>query len=114
MDDKILELLEESKKINGEVIALTRLLILALLSYFADGIQYRELKTALNISDGKLISNLRKLEKFGYVKKEEIKINRKRLDVYSITESGLRDYKRVLNWLTYLIDMVNLNVQESR
>ena len=109
MNNKVLELLEESKKINGDAVTLTRLLILALLSYFADGIQYRELRNALGISDGKLISNLRKLVKFGYIRKEEIQVNNKKLDVYLITENGLRDFKRIFNWFSCLKEVVSKN-----
>ncbi|MGQ4834282.1 MAG: transcriptional regulator [Candidatus Asgardarchaeia archaeon] len=109
MNDKVLRLLMQSKKVNSEVITQTRLMILALLMHFIDGVQYRELKSALDVSDGKLISNLRKLEKFRYIKKEEIVVGKKKLDVYSITDDGISELKRVVKWLRYLIDLVSEN-----
>jgi len=64
-----------------------------------DGIQYRELMVALKISDGKLISNLNKLLEFQYIEKSEEKINRKKITVYTLTENGRKELKRIVEWM---------------
>jgi len=99
MNDNICLLLEQSEKANGSIISLTRCLILTLLAYFIDGIQYRELKTALKISDGKLISNLNKLREFQYIEKFEEEINHKKIDVYTLTENGKKELMRIIEWM---------------
>ena len=114
MNDKILMLLTESRKLNGDVITLTRILIIALLAYFIDGLQYRELKSALNISDGKLISNLRKLEKFEYIRREEVTIDSKKLDVYYITENGLKEFKKIIRWMNLITNLVKIDEERFR
>ena len=43
MNDDIHFLLDASEKLNSRIVTLTRCLILALLAYFVDGIQFREL-----------------------------------------------------------------------
>lgn len=99
MNDHIKVLLETSGTINSKTISLTRCLILALLAYFADGLQYRELKAALRISDGKLISNLNRLEAMGFIEKSEVKLERKTLDVYSLTPEGRMEVRRIIDWM---------------
>jgi DNA-binding MarR family transcriptional regulator len=76
-EDEIQTLLDLSDKLNSKTITLTRSLILGLLAYFADGIQYRELKNALKISDGKLIANLNELKTMGYISKSEVQMDKK-------------------------------------
>lgn len=83
-----------------------RCLILSLLNYFIDGLQYRELKAALKISDGKLISNLNQLEKFSYIKKSTIKFDNRKLTVYSITNSGKKEMKKITEWMELMIQVV--------
>jgi len=77
-----------------------------LLNYFTDGIQYREFKAALKISDGKLISNLNQLEKFSYIKKSTIKFDNRKLTVYSITNSGKKEMKKITEWMELMIQVV--------
>jgi len=64
-----------------------------------DGIQYRELKAALKISDGKLISNLNKLRELQYVEKFEEVINHKKIDIYILTEDGKKELERIVDWM---------------
>ena len=98
--DQIFEdILEVSNKINSSVFTMTRCLLLAFNIYFRDGLQYRELKTALNISDGKLASNLNFLVKMGYINKEDIKFDNKKLHMYTITNKGKEELKKILNWM---------------
>ena len=79
MNDYVRGLLETSETLNGQTLSLTRCVTLALLAYFIDGVQFRELKASLNISDGKLISNLKLLKKLGYVEKNEVEVDRKKI-----------------------------------
>ena len=97
--DDIRLLLEISNRVNGATISLTRCLIFALLSYFADGIQYTELKTALNISDGKLISNLNRLREMQYIEKSESKIDRNEIDIYTLSEKGRTELDKIIDWM---------------
>lgn len=88
-------ILEGYKKINSDVFTLTRIVLLIFISYFKDGLQFRELKNALNISDGKLISNINKLSRMGYIKKEKITLDNKKLDIYLICEKGRKELKKI-------------------
>lgn len=99
MTDDIYLLLEKSEKANSSTISLTRCLILTLLSYFIDGIQFRELQISLKISDGKLISNLNKLKELQYIEKFEEKINNKKIGVYTLTENGRKELERIIEWM---------------
>lgn len=99
MNDDISLLLHKSEEISSTTISLTRCLILTLLSYFMDGIQWRELKTSLRISDGKLISNLNKLIELQYINKSEEKINNRTVDVYILTDNGKKELKRIIEWM---------------
>lgn len=96
-------LLEASSKLNSRAISLMRCLILALLAYSIDGLQYREIKAALNISDGKLISNLNILNSMGYLKKTEVELDNKKLDVYSLTNEGRKEMEKIARWMELLI-----------
>jgi len=99
MNDDIYLLLNASEKLNSRVVSLTRCLVLTLLAYFVDGVQYRELKTALKISDGKLISNLNELKIMGYVVKSEAEVDKRKMDVYSLTEKGRNELNKVVEWM---------------
>ena len=99
MNDDIYLLLEASEKLNNRIVSLPRALILILLSYFVDGVQFRELKTALKMSDGKLISNLNDLKAMGYVTKSEVDVDKRKLDVYSLTKKGRLELNKVLDWM---------------
>jgi len=106
MSDNIQMLLEASNSINRNTVSFTRCLILALLAYFVDGLQYRELKSALDISDGKLASNLKPLKRLGYIRKEEVKLDRKRLDVYYLTQQGKRELDKITKWTEIVQNVV--------
>jgi DNA-binding MarR family transcriptional regulator len=99
MFDDISSLLEDSNKLNASVMSLIRCQILALLSYFVDGIQYRELKTALKISDGKLIANLNKLKDMQYIEKSEVRINNKKMNIYTLSPKGKNELNKVIEWM---------------
>jgi DNA-binding MarR family transcriptional regulator len=99
VNDDVNRLLETSETLNSQVLSLTRCVILALLAYFVDGVQYRELKASLKISDGKLISNLKLLKKLGYVEKNEVEVDRKKIDVYSLNPKGRNELNKIIEWM---------------
>jgi DNA-binding MarR family transcriptional regulator len=99
MNDDINLLLEASETFNAQTLSSTRCVILALLAYFVDGVQFRELKTSLKISDGKLISNLKLLKKFGYLEKTEVEVDRKKIDVYSLNSKGRNELNKITEWM---------------
>jgi len=99
MNNTIQTLIDNSQRINSKTISVTRCLILSLLSYFADGLQFRELKNALGISDGKLASNLNRLIAMGYLEKSTVKLERKSLNVYNLTEKGKKEIEKIVDWM---------------
>ncbi len=99
VNDDVNRLLETSETLNSQVLSLTRCVILALLAYFVDGVQFRELKASLKISDGKLISNLKLLKKLGYVEKNEVEVDRKKIDVYSLNQKGRNELNKITEWM---------------
>jgi DNA-binding MarR family transcriptional regulator len=99
VNDDVSRLLETSETLNSQVLSLSRCVILALLAYFVDGVQFRELKASLKISDGKLISNLKLLRKLGYVEKNEVEVDRKKIDVYSLNPKGRNELNKITEWM---------------
>ena len=107
VEDEIQKLLELSDKLSGKTVTLTRCLILGLLSYFADGIQYRELKSSLKMSDGKLIANLNELKTMGYIGKSEVQVDQRTVDVYSLTEKGRNELSKIIEWMKTIEKIAN-------
>lgn len=95
-------LIEDSKTINSAVFKLSRFLILALTAYIKDGLQFRELKALLNVSDGKLQSDLNKLREMGYLEKFKVEMDTKHVTIYMITETGQKELTKMVQ-LTELI-----------
>jgi len=112
MSDNISLLLEISGRINEKVISLTRCLILTLLAYFIDGLQFRELKAALKISDGKLMSNLSHLVAMGYVEKSVVKLEKRDLTLYFLTANGKSQYDEVVKLTGLIKEMWNARAEE--
>jgi DNA-binding MarR family transcriptional regulator len=106
-EDEIQKLLDLSEKLSSKTVTLTRCLILGLLSYFADGIQYRELKTALKMSDGKLIANLNELKTMGYIGKSEVQVDQRAIDVYALTEKGRAELTKIIKWMKTIEKIAN-------
>jgi len=98
-------LIENSKKINSKAFTLTRCILLALMNFNKDGLQFRELTTLLNISDGKLKSNLDFLGEVGYINKVQIQLDQKKLHIYLITEEGENELKNIINWMEILANL---------
>ncbi len=99
MNDDIYLLLAASEKLNSRIVTLARCLILTLLAYFVDGIQFRELKAALKMSDGKLIANLNGLRAMGYIAKSEVEVDKRKVDVYSLTAKGKTELGKIVEWM---------------
>ena len=106
MVDNISVLLDVSKTVNSKTISVTRCLILSLLAHFIDGLQYRELKSALGLSDGKLASNLDRLITMGYVEKSVIKLEQRHLSLYVLTQKGKEEIVKIVDWMSMLKKVV--------
>jgi DNA-binding MarR family transcriptional regulator len=100
LDDNINlnKMILKSREINSRVFKLIRIIILTLTYYVKDGVQYREFKSFLEISDGKLHSNLKILEQMGYIKKREVSLDQKSLHIYLITKLGKKELEKILSW----------------
>ena len=110
MKDDIQDLFIASEKMNGSAMSLLRCLILVMLSFYIDGLQYRELKSAFNISDGKLSSNLKQLEKFGYLKKDAIQFDNKKMTLYTLTKEGQLEVKKMGEWMESVLKILKRSV----
>ena len=100
--DSIQTFLQASDRINSRTVSLTRFQILTLLAFFKGGLQYRELKAALKISDGKLISNLNVLGVLKYIEKFKAQIDNKKLDVYVLTNNGKKELEKMTAWMGFI------------
>lgn len=98
-NDDLKSFILRAKGINSRVFKLTRILILMLTWYIRDGIQYREFKSFLDISDGKLYSNLKLLKEMGYIKQEDITLDQKSMHIYLITELGKKELEKIISWI---------------
>ena len=105
MGSDFFSLIEESTILNSRVFSLIRLQLISNLAAFGDdGVTCRELKAALRVSDGSLFANLKALEDMGYIKKEPVKIEKKSLDSYVITEEGFQEWVRIKAWLKKFLE----------
>ncbi|HEV2519992.1 MAG TPA: transcriptional regulator [Thermoplasmata archaeon] len=96
----LLTLVEEAKSLNSDLFSLTRLQLMASLAGLGrDGSSYRELKAALQLSDGALHSNLKVLEGMGYVARSEARIENKDLATIHITDEGQSAWTQVREWI---------------
>ncbi|MFX1457712.1 MAG: transcriptional regulator [Promethearchaeota archaeon] len=94
-ENSLRNLIEKSQMINSKAFNLTRCLLLALMSFNRNGIQYRELKTLLNISDGKLKSNIDYLEELEYIKSVQVILDQRKVHIYMITDLGENELKKI-------------------
>jgi DNA-binding MarR family transcriptional regulator len=98
-NDDLKSFILRARGINSRVFKLTRILILMLTWHIKDGIQYREFKSFLDISDGKLYSNLKLLKEMGYIKQEDITLDQKSMHIYLITELGKKELEKIISWI---------------
>lgn len=104
MPDDLMDIVDESEEINTDLISKIRLELLWSLSDLGeDGATARQLKSALNLNDGAVYSNLKKLEYQGYLKRENIIFEGKELELWSMTSEGLKEWQKVKNWLCSLL-----------
>jgi len=78
-----------------------------MLFYYRDGLQFRELKTVFQISDGKLVHNLDKLVEFQYIKKDHINFDNKKLTIYTLTSDGKKEVEKMSEWMEAVIKIIN-------
>jgi DNA-binding MarR family transcriptional regulator len=99
-----LGLAEEARILNPDIFSITRFQILAnLAAVRPDEVPYRDLKNWLKISDGALFTNLKALEKMGYISCKELTAEGKRtLSAYTITQPGYDAWILVKEWLKKL------------
>ncbi len=61
--------------------------------------RFRELKAALEVSDGALYANLKALIAMGYLEAEKVQVENKELESYRITAAGAEEWEQVRDWL---------------
>ena len=99
----IVDLVNDAKVLNADVVTLPRILILAALKDLGeDGATFRELKATLDMSDGTLFSNLKALKKMGYVKESKVEVEDKEMHSFSITREGKEMFYAVCSWFNGL------------
>lgn len=108
-DSSFKNLIKNSKNINSKAFNLTRCILLTLISFYKDGLQFRELKVFLEISDGKLQSNLDFLLEMGYIKKIKVNLDQKIIHIFMIDESGKKELKKIIEWIDFLKKLVYKN-----
>jgi DNA-binding MarR family transcriptional regulator len=106
MKDNVQALFHASEKMNGGAMSLLKCLILTMLFYYKDGLQFRELKTAFQISDGKLVHNLNQLAEFRYIEKSKISFDNKQLTIFSLTSEGQKEVEKMGEWMEAVIKIV--------
>jgi len=104
MSDDIIAIVEESEDVNSALISRVRLEILWALSELGDdGATARQIKAGLNLNDGVLYANLKKLFEMGYLRSEKVSLEGKEIDLYAITPEGLIEWRRLRSWLCKLL-----------
>ena len=104
MSQDLVAIVEESEDLNDTIISKVRLELLWALSELGpDGATARQLKGGLGLNDGVLYSNLKKLNKMGYLKCEKVTLEGKELELYSITPEGCEEWNKVKAWLCKLL-----------
>jgi len=105
MQDDIEEFLASSRSLNNDIFSLTRLELLILIHYSIEGVQFRELKATLGISDGNLKSNLSKLESLKYIERSEVVMDNKTLSSYTLTDQGSKEVEKIMQWMKVAIKL---------
>lgn len=67
------------------------------------GVNFKELKELLGVTDGNLASHLKTLEGSAYIKVKKGFIGRKTNTTYSVTRAGAKDFKAHLGALKKII-----------
>lgn len=93
----------EQPKFDELILSKTRLGIISAL-IGGDKLEFTYLRNTLNLSDGNLSVQIRKLEEAGYIKVEKVFVDRKPKTFCKITSRG---QKAVLNLISRLEGIVN-------
>ena len=105
MKQDFLSLLMESKALNSKVFSLTRIQLLASLAVLPyEGATFRELKASLEMDDGVLYANLNALMEMRYLKSKKVKVEKKELESYIITNDGIEEWEGIKNWLRRFLE----------
>jgi DNA-binding MarR family transcriptional regulator len=91
-------------KFDELILSKTRLGIIAALMS-GDKLDFTYLRNALNLSDGNLSIQIRKLEEAGYIKVEKIFVDRKPKTFCKITRKGQKAVKNLIGKLEALINL---------
>jgi DNA-binding MarR family transcriptional regulator len=90
-------------KFDELILSKTRLgIISALIS--GDKLEFTYLRDTLNISDGNLSVQIRKLEDAGYIKVKKVFVDRKPKTFCKITPKGQKSVQMLINKLENLVD----------
>ncbi|MBN2456359.1 MAG: transcriptional regulator [Sedimentisphaerales bacterium] len=95
----------EKQKFDELILSKTRLGIISAL-IGGDKLEFTYLRNALNLSDGNLSIQIRKLEDAGYIKVEKVFIDRKPKTFCKITSKG---QKAIRNLIRKLENLANLD-----
>ena len=95
----------ENPKFDELMLSKTRLGIISAL-IGGDKLEFTYLRNALNLSDGNLSVQIRKLEEAGYIKVKKVFVDRKPKTFCKITAKG---QKAVRNLIRKLENLVNLD-----
>ena len=109
MEEKLKTIIEEYNSINPKLVTPTRLLILTLLKFHKDGLQFREFKESIHISDGNLYSNLEILKSISLISSEKVDIDNKTIELNSISLEGLSELDKTNEWMKKLRDFGDQN-----
>ncbi|HIH29931.1 TPA: transcriptional regulator [Candidatus Micrarchaeota archaeon] len=95
-----LGLLDESAALNSRVFSKTRLLILSVLDELPEGdsATFRELKAGLRLNEGVLFTNLGVLKEMGYVEEIDVKVRKRNMTAYHITNQGREELRSLESW----------------
>ena len=92
----------EKPKFDELILSKTRLgIISALLG--GDSLEFTHLRDILNLSDGNLSVQIRKLEEAGYIKVKKVFVDRKPKTFCKITAKGQRAIKNLITKLENLV-----------
>ena len=91
----------EKPKFDELILSRTRLGIIAALMS-GDKLDFTYLRNALNLSDGNLSIQIRKLEEAGYIKVEKVFVDRKPKTFCKITRKGQKAVKNLIGKLEAL------------
>jgi len=92
----------EKPKFDELILSKTRLgIISALLG--GDSLEFTHLRDILNLSDGNLSVQIRKLEEAGYIKVKKVFVDRKPKTFCKITAKGQRAVKNLISKLENLV-----------